>query len=64
VRLSRKPRLRIVNFFVAMTDNILVIDGRRRVRTVSIRRGVGEMDRFHAKMWRRARHARTPPIRQ
>jgi len=30
-----------------MTDNILVIDGRRRLRTVSIRRIFGEADRLH-----------------
>jgi len=43
----RKPRLRIVNFSVLMTDNILVIDGCRRLRTVSIRRHVGEAGRLH-----------------
>jgi len=46
----RKPRLRIVNFSVAMTDNILVIDGRRRLRTVLIRRIFGEADRLHVKI--------------
>jgi hypothetical protein len=44
--LARKPRLRIVNFFLAMTDNILVIDRRKWLRTVSIRRGVGEVGAF------------------
>jgi hypothetical protein len=48
--LARKPRLRIVNFSVLMTDNILVIDGRKRLRTVSIRRHVGEAGRLHAKI--------------
>ncbi|MGY4598380.1 hypothetical protein ACVWXL_006126 [Bradyrhizobium sp. GM22.5] len=63
--MARKPRLRIVNFSVLMTDNILVIDGRKRLFAqfqfagTSAKRVV-----FTQKLWRRARHTRTPPIRQ
>jgi hypothetical protein len=47
-----------------MTDNILVIDGRKLLGAASVRRAIGAVDRLLVKLWRRARHARTPQIRQ
>jgi hypothetical protein len=47
LRASRGGALQI--FPEGMTDNILVIDGRKRLRAVSIRRTAGEAANFHVR---------------